>query len=66
MSEKEKKSKNANENLGLNPSHNGETDEEKIAKILQPIFQIYSSRIFMEIVILKVKYKRDDNWFSYE
>ena len=32
MSEKEKKSKNANENLGLNPSHNGETDEEKIAK----------------------------------
>ncbi len=31
MSEKEKKSKNANENLGLNPSHNGETDEEKIA-----------------------------------
>ena len=32
MSEKEKQSKNANENLGLNPSHNGETDEEKIAK----------------------------------
>ena len=32
MSEKEKKSKNANENLGLNPSHNGETDEEKIAE----------------------------------
>lgn len=32
MSEKEKQSKNANENLGLNPSHNGETDEEKIAE----------------------------------
>ncbi|AKL92286.1 CamS family sex pheromone protein [Staphylococcus capitis subsp. urealyticus] len=32
MSENEKKSKKANENLGLNPSHNGETDEEKIAK----------------------------------
>lgn len=32
MSEKEKKSKKANENLGLNPSHNGETDEEKIAE----------------------------------
>ena len=29
MSENEKKSKKANENLGLNPSHNGETDEEK-------------------------------------
>ena len=43
-----------------------ETDEEKIAENSQPIFQIYSSRIFMEIVILKVKYKRDDNWFSHE
>ncbi|MCM3283807.1 CamS family sex pheromone protein [Staphylococcus capitis] len=32
MSEKEKKSKKANENLGINPSHNGETDEEKIAE----------------------------------
>ncbi|NMK94373.1 CamS family sex pheromone protein [Staphylococcus capitis] len=32
MSENEKKSKKANENLDLNPSHNGETDEEKIAK----------------------------------
>lgn len=32
MSEKEKKSKKANENLGLNPSYNGETDEEKIAE----------------------------------
>lgn len=32
MSENEKESKKANENLGLNPSHNGETDEEKIAK----------------------------------
>ena len=32
MSENEKKSKKANENLGLNPSHNGETYEEKIAK----------------------------------
>lgn len=32
MSENEKKSKKANENLGLNPSHNGEIDEEKIAK----------------------------------
>ncbi|MEK5170527.1 MULTISPECIES: CamS family sex pheromone protein [Staphylococcus] len=32
MSENEKKSKKANENLGLNPSQNGETDEEKIAK----------------------------------
>lgn len=31
MSEKEKKSKKANENLGLNPSHNGETNQEKIA-----------------------------------
>ncbi|AKS66706.1 lipoprotein [Staphylococcus schleiferi] len=32
MSDKEKKEKNATENLGLNPSVNGETDEEKIAK----------------------------------
>ncbi|MFW3517107.1 CamS family sex pheromone protein [Staphylococcus caprae] len=31
MSEKEKKSKKANENLGLNPSHNGEKNQEKIA-----------------------------------
>lgn len=31
MSEKEKKDKKANENLGLNPSHHGETDPEKIA-----------------------------------
>ncbi len=31
MSESEKKSKKANENLGLNPSHNGETKPEKIA-----------------------------------
>ena len=45
MSEKEKKSKNANENLGLNPSHNGETDEEKIAENSPAYLQIYSSRI---------------------
>ncbi|CAD7359294.1 pheromone lipoprotein CamS [Staphylococcus schleiferi] len=32
MSDKEKKEKNATENLGLNPSVNGESDEEKIAK----------------------------------
>lgn len=32
MSEKEKKEKDANENLGLNPSHHGETNKEKIAK----------------------------------
>lgn len=32
MSSSERKDKNANENLGLNPSHNGETDPEKIAK----------------------------------
>lgn len=31
MSEKEKKSKKSNENLGLNPSHNGEKNQEKIA-----------------------------------
>ncbi|UDI77920.1 CamS family sex pheromone protein [Staphylococcus taiwanensis] len=31
MSEKEKESKKASENLGLNPSHNGVTDPEKIA-----------------------------------
>lgn len=32
MDEDERKEKKANENLGLNPSHNGETDPEKIAK----------------------------------
>jgi protein involved in sex pheromone biosynthesis len=32
MSSSERKDKKANENLGLNPSHNGETDPEKIAK----------------------------------
>lgn len=32
MSDKEKENKNATANLGLNPSVNGETDEEKIAK----------------------------------
>ncbi|RIN11328.1 CamS family sex pheromone protein [Staphylococcus xylosus] len=32
MDEDERKEKKANENLGLNPSHNGETDTEKIAK----------------------------------
>ena len=32
MSEKEKKKKKANENLGLNPSHQGETDPTKIAE----------------------------------
>ncbi|MEB7822802.1 CamS family sex pheromone protein [Staphylococcus xylosus] len=31
MDEEERKEKKANENLGLNPSHNGETDPEKIA-----------------------------------
>ncbi|MBO1198376.1 CamS family sex pheromone protein [Staphylococcus simiae] len=31
MSSKDKKEKKANENLGLNPSHEGETDPEKIA-----------------------------------
>ncbi|WP_436945201.1 CamS family sex pheromone protein [Staphylococcus xylosus] len=31
MDEEERKEKKANENLGLNPSHNGETDSEKIA-----------------------------------
>ncbi|MBU5910426.1 CamS family sex pheromone protein, partial [Vibrio cholerae O1] len=31
MSEKDKKDKKANENLGLNPSHEGETNPEKIA-----------------------------------
>ncbi|HDH1045639.1 TPA: CamS family sex pheromone protein [Staphylococcus aureus] len=34
MSEKDKKDKKANENLGLNPSHEGETDPEKIAEKL--------------------------------
>lgn len=32
MSDDEKEEKNANENLGLNPSHKGEKDEEKIAE----------------------------------
>ncbi|MGM0795372.1 CamS family sex pheromone protein [Staphylococcus cohnii] len=32
MDEDERKEKKANENLGLNPSHNGETDSEKIAE----------------------------------
>lgn len=32
MSDKEKKEKNATENLGLNPSVNGESDEEKSLK----------------------------------
>ena len=38
MSEKDKKDKKANENLGLNPSHEGETDPEKIAENHQPIY----------------------------
>ena len=32
MSADDKEDKNANENLGLNPSHNGEKDEKKIAE----------------------------------
>ena len=32
MSEKDKKDKKANENLGLNPSHQGETTPTKIAE----------------------------------
>ena len=32
MSEKDKKDKKANENLGLNPSHEGETNPEKLQK----------------------------------
>ena len=32
MSEKEKESNKASENLGLNPSHKGEDDPEKIAE----------------------------------
>lgn len=32
MSSDDKEDKNANENLGLNPSHNGEKDEKKIAE----------------------------------
>lgn len=38
MSEKDKKDKKANENLGLNPSHEGETNPEKIAENHQPIY----------------------------
>lgn len=41
MSESEQKDKNANENLGLNPSHHGETDKAKIAKNLLHIYRIY-------------------------
>ena len=33
MDEDERKEKKANENLGLNPSHKGESDPEKLPKI---------------------------------
>lgn len=36
MSEKEKESNKASENLGLNPSHKGEDDPEKSQNNLQP------------------------------
>ena len=52
MDEDERKEK-ANENLGLNPSHNGETDPEKLRKIHLHIFLIFWNRIFMRVVILK-------------
>lgn len=37
MSDEEKEDNNATENLGLNPSPNGEKDEEKIAKASPPV-----------------------------
>lgn len=37
MSDEEKEDNNATENLGLNPSTNGEKDEEKIAKASPPV-----------------------------
>lgn len=42
MSEKEKKSKNVNENFGFNLFYNGEIDEEKIVKN----FLVYFLNIF--------------------
>ena len=50
----EKKKQNANENLGLNPSHNGET-EMKTIKFSSLSFKYTRAGFFMEIVILKVK-----------
>lgn len=55
MSEKKRKAKMLMRILDSIHLTMVETDEEKIAENSQPIFQIYSSRIFMEIVILKVK-----------
>ena len=54
MSEKEKESNKASENLGLNPSHKGEDDPEKIN--LQLIYLIFLNKIFTIVGILKEKY----------
>ena len=46
MSEKEKESNKASENLGLNPSHKGEDDPEKSQNNLQLIYLIFLNKIF--------------------
>lgn len=56
MSEKEKESNKASENLGLNPSHKGEDDPEKSQNNLQLIYLIFLNKIFTIVGILKEKY----------
>lgn len=48
MSEKEKESNKASENLGLNPSHKGEDDPEKSQNNLQLIYLIFLNKIFYD------------------
>ena len=55
MSEKEKESNKASENLGLNPSHKGEDDPEKSQNNLQLIYLIFLNKIFTIVGILKEK-----------
>ena len=55
MDEDERKEKKANENLGLNPSHKGESDPEKIAKNHRHTFLIFWNKISMRVEIQKVR-----------
>ena len=67
MSEKDKKDKKANENLGLNPSHEGETDPEKIAEKSPAYLSNILEQDFYGGGDTKGKnIKRYDDWFSYE
>lgn len=55
MSEKEKESNKASENLGLNPSHKGEDDPEKIAEQSPTYLSNILEQDFTIVGILKEK-----------